>query len=51
MKIGQMTGGRMDGHTDNQSETIIPRHYQVVGYKNQEITDYQREIPLKESIP
>ena len=23
----------MDGHTDFQSETILPHHYRVVGYK------------------
>ena len=25
--------GRTDGHTDNQRETIIPRHYRVAGHK------------------
>ena len=30
----QKTDGRMtDGHTDDQRETIIPRHYCVAGYK------------------
>ena len=28
------TDGQTDGLTDNQRETIIPRHYCVVGYKN-----------------
>ena len=28
------TDGLMDRHTDVQPETIIPRHYCVVGYKN-----------------
>ena len=27
------TDGWMDGHTDDQCETIIPRHYCVVVYK------------------
>ena len=25
----------MDGHTDSQRDTIIPRHYRVAGYKNE----------------
>ena len=25
----------MDGHADDQRETIIPRHYSVAGYKNE----------------
>ena len=29
-----MDDGRTDGHTDVQRETILPRHYCVVGYKN-----------------
>ena len=28
--------GHMDGHTDDQRETIIPRHYCVAGYKKQQ---------------
>ena len=28
------TGGQTDGLTDDQCETIIPRHYCVAGYKN-----------------
>ena len=28
------TDGQTDGLTDDQRETIIPRHYCVVGYKN-----------------
>ena len=31
---GRTTDGRTDGLTDNQRETIIPRHYCVAGYKN-----------------
>ena len=27
--------GQMNGLTDDQCETIIPRHYGVAGYKNQ----------------
>ena len=33
----QKTDGRTDGHTDDQRETIIPRHYCVAGYKKIEL--------------
>ena len=29
------TDGQTDRHTDDQHETIIPRHYCVAGYKKQ----------------
>ena len=29
----RQTGGQTKGHTDDQHETIIPRHYCVAGYK------------------
>ena len=32
---GRTTDRRMDKHTDVQHETIIPRHYCVMGYKNE----------------
>ena len=28
----------MDGHMNDQCETIIPRHYHVAGYKNGELS-------------
>ena len=31
---GRTTDGQTDGLTDDQHETIIPRHYCVAGYKN-----------------
>ena len=31
---GRTYDGWTDGHTDDQRETIIPRHYCVAGYKN-----------------
>ena len=34
-KKDRQTGGHMDGHTDDQRETIISCHYCVVGYKNE----------------
>ena len=27
-------GGQTDRHMDSQRDTIVPRHYHVVGYKN-----------------
>ena len=28
------TDGETDGHMDSQSDTIIPHHYRVAGFKN-----------------
>ena len=39
-KDGRTYDGRMDRHTDVQSETIISRHTIVVGYKNDENDAY-----------
>ena len=35
-EIKKKTHGQTDGHTDDQRETIITRHYCVAGYKNTE---------------
>ena len=50
-------GGRMDGqtcgHTDDQRETIIPRHYRVTGYKNDKQEHdghYQKDIESQAPI-
>ena len=34
MDIDERMDGHTNGNTDDQHETIIPRHYCVVGYKN-----------------
>ena len=48
---GRTTDGRSDRHTDVQRETIIPRHYRVAGYKNNNKKDpfqYLAEKNLKQ---
>ena len=46
---------RTDGLTDDQRETIIPRHYCVVGYNNAKINPYPAEpgyvLPLQTVDP
>ena len=39
---------QMDWHTDDQRETIIPRHYRVVGYKNK--MNENSRLSINESI-
>ena len=39
-RMDELMDGQMDGHTDDQCETIIPCHNCVAGYKNRQ-TDRQ----------
>ena len=41
---GRATDGQIDGHKDDQRETIIPRHYCVAGYKKE-----HRNAPSEDS--
>ena len=43
IRKGKTDGRTTDGHTDDQRETIIPRHYCVAGYKN---TNFFIHIPF-----
>ena len=41
--------GQTDGHTDDQRETIIPRHYCVVGYNKELSIFFAREFLVKKN--
>ena len=34
---GRTADGQTDGHTDKQHDTIIPCHYRMAGYKNNNV--------------
>ena len=39
----------LDRHTDVQSETIIPHHYCVAGYKKKKIAGYKKKKKQKKA--
>ena len=47
---GRMTDGQTNGLTDDQRETIVPRHYCVAGYKK-DWKGYWTTRPLTNSAP
>ena len=44
---GHTTNGWMEGHTDNQYETIIPCHFHVIKYKKKKNKKKNKQTAFK----
>ena len=44
-----LTDGRTNGHSDDQRETIIPRHYTMAGYKNRQPLNWKWTCSKREA--